>query len=144
MFLRCFYWLVEFTALFALWLLFVFQFRASESLVGILAAALGATAVEAVRGCEHPHFLPDLRWILEFRHVPLRILRDSWLLVRTVGTSHTGRFRTRPFPAGGNDARSVARRVLATLYETLPPGSIVIGIDRRRNEMLLHVLGGGK
>jgi multisubunit Na+/H+ antiporter MnhE subunit len=140
MLLRGFYWLIEFVGLFALWLLFVFQLKASESLVGLIAAGLGATAVEAVRGCEHPHFLPDLRWVLEFRHVPLRILRDSWLLVRNLGRPD-GRFRTRTFNSGGNDSRSVARRVLSTLYETLPPGSIVIGIDRRRNEMLLHVLG---
>lgn len=144
MFLRGFYWLIEFVVLFALWLLFVFQLKASESLVGVIAAAIGATAVEAVRGCEHPHFLPDLRWVLDFRHVPLRILRDSWLLVRTLGSKRSGRFRTRTFNSGGNDSRSVARRVLSTLYETLPPGSIVIGIDRRRNEMLLHVLGGAK
>jgi multisubunit Na+/H+ antiporter MnhE subunit len=141
MFLRGFYWLVEFGALFALWLLFVFQLRSTESLVGLFAAALGATAVEAVRGCEHPHFLPDFRWLLEFRRVPWRILRDSWMLVRTLAGDRSGSFRSRPFTSGGNDSRSVARRVLATLYETLPPGSIVIGIDRRRNEMLLHVLG---
>ena len=141
---RGFYWFIEFTALFALWLLFEFQFRATESLVGVFAAALGASAVEAVRGCEHPHFLPDLRWLLEFGHIPLRILRDTALLARTLGSRRTGSFRSRPFASGGKDSRSVARRVLATLYETLPPGSIVIGIDRRRNEMLVHELGGGE
>ena len=138
---RAAYWLIEFLVLFVLWLLFVSELKLSESLAGVGAAALAATATEAVRGCEHPRFFPDVSWILRFGRVPIRILSDCWLLVRTLGSRDTGTFQSIDFPAGGNDARAVARRALGTLYETLPPGSVVIGIDRQRNRMLLHLLG---
>jgi len=48
-----------------------------------------------------------------------------------------------PIEAGGDDARAVAHRTLETFYRTLPPNSIVIGIDRERGEILMHVLESG-
>ena len=48
-------------------------------------------------------------------------------------------FRTVRFDAGGDDdPASAARRVLAIFITTTPPNFIVIGIDRRRNQMLVH------
>ncbi len=141
---RAGYWLVQFLALLGLWFLFVDQLKLSELLVGLGASALAATAAEAVRGQEHPHFLPDLGQLKEAWRLPGRILTDTWLvtlkLVRR-GPS-TGSFHALPFDARGNDGRAVARRALAILYSTLPPNSIVIGIDRKRNEMLVHTLEG--
>jgi hypothetical protein len=51
-----------------------------------------------------------------------------------------GCFQAFPFTARGEDARAIARRTLTILYTTLPPNTIVIGIDRRRNQLLLHLL----
>ncbi|MBZ5584569.1 MAG: Na+/H+ antiporter subunit E [Acidobacteriia bacterium] len=139
--MRPLYWFVQFLALLALWFLFVCQIKSSEAAVGLGAAALAATAAEAVRGQEHPRFFPRLRWILDAWRIPGQIVRDSWLVARNLATrGGTGVFRTVPFEARGNDAHSVARRALAILYSTLPPNSIVIGIDRKRDTMLLHVL----
>jgi multisubunit Na+/H+ antiporter MnhE subunit len=138
--MRIVYWLVEAALLYVLWLLFVAQLQPHELLVGLAATALAASATEAVRGCEHPRFLPHIQWIIRSWRLPFEILRDCALLIRNLFDRRPGRFEAIPFGAGGEDARSVAKRALATFYTTLPPNTVVIGIDRRRNVMLLHRL----
>jgi hypothetical protein len=143
---RALYWLLEFVVLLCAWWLFTGTVGWNETVAGAGAALLGATATEAVRGVEHPRFLPDLRWIADFRHVPGAILKDSLLVTGKLwrmlfaGDRSTGRFVSVPFPPTGSGARSIARRVLAILYTTLPPNTIVIGIDRAHNGMLMHQL----
>src|ERR1051325_9023855 len=139
--MRVSYWLVGAVALFGVWVLFAGA-QVHELIVGIPAAALAAAGMEAVRGTEHPHFLPHLTALLRAAKLPGEILQDTALLIRNLLTGGDGRFVREPFEAGGDDARSVARRVLETTYRTLPPNSIVLGIDRQRNEILLHVLEG--
>jgi multisubunit Na+/H+ antiporter MnhE subunit len=143
MFTRAVCWLAEFAVLFCVWLLFVDRLAWSETLVGIGAAALAATGAEVVRGQEHPRFLPRAAWIVEFWRLPGQILRDCAHLLLNLLHRRTGRFLTVAFRAGGADAHSVARRALAIMYTTLPPNTIVIGIDRKRHVMLLHMLEPG-
>jgi hypothetical protein len=42
------------------------------------------------------------------------------------------------FDAGERDAPSATRRTVATMLLTIPPDSVVIGIDGHNGEMLLH------
>src|SRR5689334_599147 len=99
--MRVVYWLAEAILLFAWWLLFVCQVQAHEAVVGIAAVALAASATEAVRGCEHPRFLPHLEWLLQSWSLPFRIVRDCGLLLRNLIDRRAGRFQELPFPAGG-------------------------------------------
>lgn len=140
------WWLVEWAVLCLVWFLFVHTLRWTEAVSGIAAAALAATATEAVRGEEHPRFFPYFRWVLMFWRMPWQILRDHGLLLRHLTRIFTrrraskGSFREFPFEARGNDPHSIARRALATLYSTLPPNTVVIGIDRKRDTLLQHQL----
>jgi hypothetical protein len=138
--MRILHWLAEAALLFGLWLLFVAQLARHELLVGAAAVVLAASATEAVRGCEHPRFLPHVQWLVRAWRLPFEILRDCALLVRNLFDRRTGRFEELPFQAGGDDAHAVAHRALGIFYTTLPPNTVVIGIDRRRNVMLLHRL----
>jgi multisubunit Na+/H+ antiporter MnhE subunit len=140
--MRIVYWAAEAALLFVLWLLFVAQLASHELLVGAGATVLAASATEAVRGCEHPRFLPHIQWIIRSWRLPFEILRDCALLIRNLFDGRTGHLEALPFDAQGDDARAVARRALAIFYTTLPPNTVVIGIDRRRNVMLLHRLEG--
>jgi multisubunit Na+/H+ antiporter MnhE subunit len=137
--MRVVYWLAGSALLFGLYLLYA-GVSAHEVTVGAGAAMVAAAAVEAVRGTEHPRFLPHLSWIARAARLPFEIVRDTRLLVRNLVTGGDGRFVRVPIEAGGEDARGVARRTLETFYRTLPPNSIVIGIDRERGEILMHVL----
>ncbi len=146
MFARAVCWCVEFLALFGLWLLFVDHLVWTETAAGIAAAGIAATAAEIVRGQEHPRFRPRAALLADFWPIPGAILTDSLLLLRKLARMlfrndrGTGRFVTVPFPAGDAGARSVALRALAILYTTLPPNTLVIGIDRKQHVLLLHQL----
>lgn len=49
-------------------------------------------------------------------------------------------FRLASFHAPGTDSRSAARRALAIIFGTLPPNSLIIGIDRESGVILFHQL----
>jgi len=134
------YWLAETAFLFGFWLLFVDQFTLHELIVGAAAAALAATGTELVRGTEHPRFLPHWIWLAQAWRLPWRIVHDCGLLVRNLVRGGDGRLVSVPFETGESEARDTARRTLGILYTTLPPNTLVIGIDRQKNTMLLHVL----
>ena len=136
------YWLAEAALSFGLWLLFICSLARHELLAGAAAAALAASATEAVRGCEHPRFLPHIHWIIRSWRLPFEVVRDCGQLIRNLFDGRPGRFEAVPFECQGDDAHAVARRALATFYTTLPPNTLVVGIDRRRNEMVLHRLEG--
>ena len=139
--MRVVYWLAGTALLFGLWILFAGA-APHELIVGAGASALAAAALEAVRGTEHPRFLPHAAALLRARQLPWQIVRDCGLLALNLVKGGDGRFVREPFESGGDDAHAIARRVLETAYRTLPPNSIVIGIDRPRDEILLHVLEG--
>src|SRR4051812_33906346 len=137
--MRVVYWLTGSALLFGLYLLYA-GISAHEIVVGAGAAMVAAAAVEAVRGTEHPRFLPHLSWIARALRLPWEVVRDTGLLLKNLARGGDGRFVRVPIEAGGEDAHGVARRTLETFYRTLPPNSIVIGIDRERGEILMHIL----
>jgi len=47
-------------------------------------------------------------------------------------------YRVSGFETSKDDPRLIGRRVLATVYTTISPNSIVIGIDFRQSRMLFH------
>lgn len=51
-----------------------------------------------------------------------------------------GRFRAVAFDAGGDGSRDAGRRALAEALGSLAPNTIVIGVDRDRNLILVHQL----
>jgi multisubunit Na+/H+ antiporter MnhE subunit len=139
--MRVVYWLAGTVLLFGLYLLFA-GVSAHEAVVGAASAAIAAAAVEAVRGTEHPRFLPHWQALTRALRLPFEIVRDTALLIRNLGRGGDGSFVRTPVECGGDDAHGVALRTLETFYRTLPPNSIVLGIDRERNEILMHVLEG--
>ncbi|HEY1336240.1 MAG TPA: hypothetical protein VGF59_01960, partial [Bryobacteraceae bacterium] len=78
--------------------------------------------------------------------IPMQIVRDCGLLIGKLARMmfrndrRTGSFEEAVFRACGSGVHAVAQRALATLYTTLPPNTIVIGIDRKHGAMLIHRL----
>ena len=139
--MRVVYWLAGAALLFGVYLLFA-GVSTHEAIVGAASAALASAAVEAVRGTEHPRFLPHWQSLARALRLPLEIVHDTGLLIRNLARGGDGQFVRVAIDAGGEDAQGIARRTLETFYRTLPPNSIVLGIDRERNEILMHVLEG--
>jgi multisubunit Na+/H+ antiporter MnhE subunit len=134
---------IEFLFLLGLWMLFVSSMQLAEFTAGIGGAALGAVADGLVKSKRFAKFRPRLKWLWLFAWEPWYVLTGSaaifWALARRLaGKKSEAQFRVVPFRAGAEDRESVARRALAISTISISPETIVVGIDRERNFMLLH------
>ncbi len=133
----------EFLVLFGLWMAFVSNPKLSELWVGLVVAAIGAVADAIVKKEGLARFNPKLSWVLLIFWEPWYTLTGTWAvlkaLVRTaLGKKSEAQFTVKGYDYGGQDARSSAKRTLATTYMTIPPNFIIVGIDRRKQQVLVH------
>jgi multisubunit Na+/H+ antiporter MnhE subunit len=139
------FWIAWYVPLVVLWLAFVDTFAAAEVVVGLVAAAIAATAAELVRSQGLVRFRLDPRWLRGLSQLPGQTLRDCWLLTVALWrhcTGHPARgvFRVVPFPSEADDARSAARRALVTALVSVAPNTVVVGVEGSGGEMLVHQL----
>jgi multisubunit Na+/H+ antiporter MnhE subunit len=128
------FWTAWFLPLLALWLAFVGTLAAEELVLGLVAAAVAATAADLVRAQDLVRFRLDPRWLRDLGQLPWQVLRDCWLLAVALGRRCAGRpvhgaFRALPFPVERDDARSAARRALVTGVVSLTPNTYVVGCE---------------
>ena len=74
------FWIAWYVLLLLLWLAFVDTFNPAEMALGLVAAAIAATAAEVVRSQELVRFRMDPRWLRDVPQLPWQVLRDCWLL----------------------------------------------------------------
>jgi multisubunit Na+/H+ antiporter MnhE subunit len=139
------FWVAWYVPLVLLWLLFVDTFAAQEVIVGLVAAAIAATAAELVRSQELVRFRLDPHWLRGLPGLPWQVLHDTWLLTvalwrHCTGSPVRGVFRVVPFPSEADDDRSAARRALATALVSVAPNTVVVGVEGADGEMLVHQL----
>jgi len=140
-------WLAWWVFLFAVWMALVATDAIAEILAGIAVAAIAATGAEVVRRSRvvqlHPWgLLPRKPWRL-----PLTVVKECWLLIPLLWRqlrdpqANLGAFRGIDFDAGpDDDPRAAARRAAYTALISLAPNTYVVGIDREKNNMLVHEL----
>jgi hypothetical protein len=139
-------WLVWTVLLFWLWILLVGEWSRYELIGGAAAAALGATAMEVVRAQELLRFRVEFRWSLRICRPLARVPPEFAILAvvfvqQLVRPRHrVGAFRTVAFPAGGQGPTDRGRRAFGALGGSLAPNTVVVAIDRRAGEMLVHEL----
>jgi multisubunit Na+/H+ antiporter MnhE subunit len=139
------FWIAWYVPLVILWLAFVDTLAAEEVALGLVTAAVAATAAELVRSQGLVRFHLDPRWLRGVHRLPWQVLRDCWLLAAALWRHGTGRpvrgeFRVVPFPVEADDARSAARRALATALVSVAPNTVVVGVEGGEGEMLVHQL----
>ncbi len=137
-----------FLFLLGLWMMYTSSPRLSELYVGIAIAALGVFGSCIIRSSGFAEFRARPRWIALALLEPWYVLVGSYRLgvslVRALlGRGSRARFHAIKFNAGGDDPESSARRTLTIAYLTIPPDSVVVGIDRHANELLLHEIQPG-
>lgn len=131
-------WITWWAALAALWLVLVDNTKLPELLAGVVAAALGATAVRAVEERHPVRLSPHPAWAAGGLRALARVPLDCWVLAVALARRRRGSFRAIRFRGGGDDPESVARRALAEALDSLGPNSYVIGIGDE--VMLVHQL----
>jgi multisubunit Na+/H+ antiporter MnhE subunit len=139
------FWVAWYVPLVVLWLAFVDTFAPEEMIVGLVAAAIAATAADLVRSQDLVRFRMETRWLRGLPQLPWQVLHDTWLLTVALWRHCTGRpvrgvFRVVPFPSEADDARSAARRALVTALCSVAPNTVVVGVEGHEGEMLVHQL----
>ncbi len=135
--------IIGFLFLLGLWMMYTSSPRLAELYVGFGVAALGVLGSCLIRGSGLAAFRPRPRWIalafLEPWYVIVGSYRLAVSLIRALlHRPSLARFHAIPFDTGGDDPESSTRRTLTIAYLTIPPDSVVVGIDRHVNELLLH------
>ena len=139
-------WLAWFAVLNVLWLVFISAWVLEEAILGLLAAAVGATAAEAVREQGLAGFRLRARWLWRARVLPWRAFRESGLVLTALVRHLTGRapvrgrFRVVPVALPEDPHEQAAKRALLTAGESFAPNAYVLTIDNRRGLMLMHEL----
>ena len=138
------FWIAWFLPLLALWLAFVGTLATAEVVLGLVAAAVAATAADLVRAQDLVRFRMEVRWLRGLGGIPWQVLRDTWLLAAALWRHLRGRpvrgvFRVVPFPTEPDDARAAARRALATGIVSVAPNTMVVGVEDDQG-MLVHQL----
>lgn len=132
--------------LLGLWLLLLSTTAIPEVLAGVLAAAIATTAGVAAVGATGSRFRPRAAWLWELRRLPWLVLTDSALAARVLARAIARRpslsryVALGPLPIAGPQPRAAARRAVYTIACSLPPGTIVVGLDEETRSVLLHQL----
>jgi multisubunit Na+/H+ antiporter MnhE subunit len=139
------FWIAWYVPLVVLWLAFVDTFAVAEMALGLIAAAVAATASELVWSQGLVRFRIDPRWLRGLHRLPWQALRESWLLAVALWRHRRGRpvqgvFRALPFPTEGDDAYAAGRRALVTGVLSLTPNTYVVGIEGGEGVVLVHQL----
>jgi hypothetical protein len=139
-------WLGWFAVLNLLWLVFISAWVLEEAILGLFAAAVAATAAEAVREQGLAGFRPHARWLWRASVLPWRAVRETGLVLAALAGQLTGRapvrgrFRVVPVALPVDPHEQAAKRALLTVADSFAPNSYVLAIDNRTGLMLTHEL----
>ena len=126
------------------WILLVAGTRPHEMIVGTASVAASSLFLGVVARMSTVTLDFHLADVAQGWRIPWYVLSDSYtitaVLLRDLFTSRRAEslYRVSGFKTSKDDPRLVARRVLTTIYTTISPNSIVIGIDFRQSRMLFH------
>jgi multisubunit Na+/H+ antiporter MnhE subunit len=139
-------WLAWFAVLNALWLVLIAAWVPAEEVLGLVAAAIAATAAEAVREQGLAGFRLRARWLLHLRGLPWRALVESLVVLRILArhvlrkAPAQGRFRVVEVALPEDRDERAAKRALVTAAGSFAPNTYVLTIDTREGVMLTHEL----
>jgi multisubunit Na+/H+ antiporter MnhE subunit len=117
-----------------------------ELLAGAGAAALGAFLAEFAAHQGAARFALRPAWAVRALRLPGQVATDTIIVFAALwrhlaqGQEPGSGFRVLPVRFGDDTAAGVTRRVLLTGAQSVAPNSFVLGIDQRRDEMVIHQL----
>ena len=135
---------IEFLYLLMLWTAFLGKLDKQTVSAGIAVALIG-TIGDAVVKARMAHFSPKAKWVFQFVFLPWHVAEGTWTAARSFGRALLGkrsraRFMLTYYKTVRNDAQSAARRTLAEAYISIPPNSMIVGIDKDAKRVLIHEL----
>ncbi len=141
---------LAFLSFYLCWIIFVGTFSSHELLIGIIAALLAVAGLYMINLQYPATFQPTLKELLSLWSIPWYLLCDTWEIVALATKDILGvqtaksLFQVVPFRAGNKeDPPATARRVLAVIYTTMTPSTLVLGVNTSDQKLLLHRLEPG-
>lgn len=112
----------------------------AEVVAGALASLAATVTIMAAGSREHLGRIRWEWWLILIRRLPSQMFRDTiGILVTSLRPNMPpGRFRPLEFQAGGDNPISGSRRALVAFGASMAPGSYVVRLNRRRQELLTH------
>lgn len=133
--------------LFGCWLIVTGSFSKAELIVGAAVALLGAVALCVTEHADDSHFRPRFRNWVEVIWLPWLLLQGTYAILLVAirdllgGRKAVSAFRMTRFDVGDVcDLHDTGRRVLAVLYTTTTPTSIVLGINISEHVLVFHAI----
>jgi multisubunit Na+/H+ antiporter MnhE subunit len=139
-------WLAWFAVLNVVWLILVATLNWQEEVVGVIAAAIGATAAEAVQAQGLIRLRVTGQVVGGTWRLPWQVIVETWMvfaaLWRHVARREPvhGGFHCVPFEHRGDPLEEEARRALYKIEASVAPNTYVVGYDEETRSMLLHEL----
>jgi hypothetical protein len=126
------------------WILLVAGTRLHEMMVGAASVAAAGIFLDFVQRSSTLRIKIQPRDLLTGWRVPGYIAVDTWIVLKVLLEDlfsirrASSLYRVSGFKTSNHDPVLVGRRVLATVYTSVSPNSIVIGIDCEQSRMLVH------
>lgn len=139
-------WLVWWAFLMSLWVVLDYSLAAAELLVGAGVAAVGAFLTELVAYQAASHFRMRATWLIPVFDLPGRVVRDTVIVFGALsrrlihGEEPTSGFFAVTKAWGDESAQGLTRRALLVGGTSVAPNTLVLGIDRERDVMVIHHL----
>ena len=124
----------------------VVTFNWQEEFAGVISAAFGATAAEAVQAQGLVHLRIKLRWLAGLVRLPWDVVVQTVEVFSLLATAIVrrrpiqGHFHCDVFAHRGNDPADEARRALYKFEASVAPNAYVVGYDEETGTMLMHEL----
>jgi multisubunit Na+/H+ antiporter MnhE subunit len=139
-------WLVWWALLMAFWVVLDYSLAAAELLVGAGVAAVGAFVTELVAYQAASHFRMRIKWLVPMFALPGRVVRDTVIVFGALfrrlvhGEEPASGFLAVTKAWGDESAQGLTRRALLVGGSSVAPNTLVLGIDRDRDVMIVHHL----
>ncbi len=139
-------WLTWWVLLMSFWVILDNSVATDELLAGAGAAAIGALLAELVTYQAATRLRMRIEWAALAFRLPREVARDTAIVFAALyrqlaqGEDPPSGFRERPARYGDDTAAGQTRRALLIGGTSVAPNTVVLGIDRDRDVMIIHQL----
>ncbi|MBV9160608.1 MAG: Na+/H+ antiporter subunit E [Pseudonocardiales bacterium] len=128
------------------WVVLDYSLATAELLVGTGVAAVGASFTELVAYQAASHFRMRIKWLIPVFALPGRVVWDTVIVFGALsrrlvrGEEPSSGFLAMTKAWGDESPRGLTRRAFLVGGTSVAPNTLVLGIDRERDVMVVHHL----
>lgn len=127
----------------AAWLVLVDTPARAEILPGLAVSLAAAATTTWLQAANFARFAPHWSELMQVWRIPWYLIEDTVIAFRVLGSRLMGRrlqsaVRCVDFDAVADDPHFAARLALVIGLNTIPPNSIVIGVDRDKKQLVFQ------